>query len=62
MPSRKPIVTSWDDWKASREAKRAILRKLGLDVPTRRTKDVGKKDQRLRAAFNGQRAPTLQRM
>ena len=50
---------SWEDRKASREAKRATLRKLGLDAPSRRTKDVGKKDQRLRTAFNGQRAPTF---
>ena len=43
MPSRKPIVTSWEDWKASREAKRATLRRLDLGVPSRLTKDVGKK-------------------
>ena len=57
MPTREPIVLTWEEWKATREQKRANLRAFGLDVPSRRTHGVGKADQRLRAAFNGKRVP-----
>jgi len=54
---REKIVMSWDEWKASRAAKRANLRRLGLDAPSRRTMDYGTGGQRLRKAFGGLRVP-----
>ena len=57
MLEREPVVITWEEWKASRAGKRALLRDLGLDVPSRRTKGVGKGDVRLRAAFGGSRVP-----
>ena len=59
MPKREPIVLTWEEWKASREQKRANLRAFGLDAPSRRAHGVGKADKRLRAAFGGKRAPTF---
>ena len=52
---RTPICISWEEWKASRAAKRENLRRLGLDAPSRRSESTS--DRRLRAAFNGKRAP-----
>ncbi len=53
----KPIVIGWEEWKASREAKRARLRALGLDAPSRRKSGFGGTEARLRKAFSGKRAP-----
>ena len=50
------IRISWEEWKAGRAAKREALRKLGLDAPSRRP--FGH-DNRLRAIFGGERAPTF---
>ena len=50
------IRLSWEEWQAGRAAKRETLRKLGLDVPSRRP--FGH-DDRLRAAFGGLRAPSF---
>ena len=50
-----PICMTWEEWKASRAAKRENLRRLGLDAPSRRSESTS--DRRLRAAFNGKRAP-----
>ncbi len=52
---RVPICMTWEEWKASRAAKRENLRRLGLDAPSRRSESTS--DRRLRAAFNGKRAP-----
>ena len=49
---RPDIVISWDDWKRGREAKRALLRRLGLDKPCRRA--TSSSDKRLRPAFGGE--------
>lgn len=59
MPKCEPIVLTWAEWKASREQKRANLRAFGLDMPSCRTHGVGKADWRLRAAFDGKRAPSF---
>jgi len=53
----EPIVFGWEEWKASRAAKRDNLKRLGLQTPSRRETDYGKSGQRLRKAFGGQRAP-----
>lgn len=54
---RPDIVISWDDWKRGREAKRALLRRLGLDKPCRRA--TSSSDKRLRPAFGGERGPAF---
>ena len=59
MPSREPIVQTWDEWQASRVAKRETLAKLGLDQSSRRSSAIGSQERRLRKAFDGQRVPTL---
>jgi len=48
---------TWDEWRASRAAKRANLRRLGLDAPSRRVTDYGNAGRRLRKAFGGARCP-----
>lgn len=57
----KEIVIGWNEWLASRAAKRANLRRLGLDAPSRRETDYGTSGRRLRAAFGGLRAPQLKK-
>ena len=47
------IVITWEEWKRGREAKRALLRRLGLDKPCRRAESSS--DKRLRHAFGGDR-------
>ncbi len=59
MDGPKPIVIGWEEWKASRAAKRDCLRELGLDAPSRRKSGYGSGEKRLRAAFSGNRAPDL---
>ena len=54
---REGLVMSWEDWQASRTAKRANLARLGLDKPSRRETDYGTSGVRLRKAFDGQRVP-----
>ena len=57
MNSQNEVIRiSWEEWKASRAAKRETLRKLGLYAPSRRP--FGH-DNRLRAVFGGERAPAL---
>ena len=56
-PKPAPIVISWEEWKASRQAKRDVLRKFGLDAPSRRKTSHTTGDRRLRAAFGGERGP-----
>ena len=51
----EPVRLTWDEWKAARVTKREVLRRLGLDAPSRRTESTS--DRRLRAAFGGERAP-----
>lgn len=54
---REPIVIEWEDWRASRAMKREVLRRAGLDAPSRRKNAVGTADLRLRRAFGGARVP-----
>lgn len=56
--SNEVIRISWQEWKLSRAAKRETLRKVGLDRPSRRP--FGH-DNRLRAVFGGERAPTFKK-
>lgn len=53
----KAISITWEEWKAGRAAKREVLRKLGLDAPSRR--NTSSSDKHLRRAFKGKRAPNL---
>lgn len=57
MPSSEPIVQTWEEWQASRAAKRAILERLGLAAPSRRQSAFGSQEKRLRKAFDGRRVP-----
>ena len=59
MPSPKPIVLTWEAWKASRASKRELLERLGLANPSRRQTAIGSQEKRLRASFKGRRAPTF---
>ena len=53
MPSPKPIVLTWEAWKASRASKRELLERLGLANPSRRQAAIGSQEKRLRARFKG---------
>ena len=57
MSSSEPIVLTWEEWKASRAAKRELLAKLGLGAPSRRKSAIGSQEKRLRKAFDGRRIP-----
>ena len=59
MPSPEPIVQTWEEWKASRAAKRETLARLGLAASSRRQTAIGSQEKRLRARFKGKRAPTF---
>ena len=59
MPSREPIVLTWEEWQSSRAAKRETLAKLGLSAPSRRTSAFGSQEKRLRKAFGEKRAPVF---
>ncbi|MCQ2390175.1 MAG: hypothetical protein MJ240_02025 [Kiritimatiellae bacterium] len=59
MPSPEPIVLTWEEWKASRAAKRELLAKLGLAVPSRRKSAIGSQEKRLRKAFGERRVPVF---
>lgn len=56
----EPLVLGWEEWRASRPAKREMLRRVGLDSPSRRKTVVGTGDIRLRRMFNGARVPDFQ--
>ena len=51
------MTVKWNEWLASREAKRELLRRLGLDAPSRRKTSYGTSDLRMRSAFGGRRIP-----
>ena len=57
MSSPESIVLTWEEWKASRAAKRALLEKMGMAAPSRRQVAIGSQEKRLRKAFDGRRAP-----
>ena len=56
----KETVLSWNEWLASREAKRENLRRHGLAAPSRRTTDYGTSGLRLRRVFSGARVPAFE--
>lgn len=47
----------WDEWLASRERKREILRAAGLSAPSRRKVSYNTAERRMRAEFGGGRIP-----
>ena len=49
---------TWEEWQASRAATRAISNKIS-PAPCRRSESSS--DKRLRAAFDGERAPKLKK-
>ena len=53
------IVVSWEAWQASRAKKRELLKRAGLDAPSRRETSYSTSDKRLRRAFGGARAPSF---
>jgi len=59
MKTREPIVVGWEEWKASRAAKRALLKQHGLDAPSRRKTAYSSSDRRTLAAFGPARVPTF---
>ena len=48
---------TWEEWLSSRAAKRAVLRRHGLDAPSRRKTAYGSSDRIMRKAFGGGRIP-----
>ena len=57
MNSAKPLKTSWtwEEWQAMRQVRRELSLRVGRPVCRRKESSS---DARLRAAFNGQRAPS----
>lgn len=51
------VSLTWEEWKASRAARREVLRTAGLDAPSRRKSGFGSSEKRLRAAFGAARVP-----
>ncbi len=41
------IVLPWEEWQASRAKKRELLKRLGLDAPSRRETSYSTSDKRL---------------
>lgn len=58
MNSKDKLKTAWtwEEWQASRQARRSAAKRVGPSI-TRRRKSSS--DRRLRAAFAGQRGPTF---
>lgn len=56
MNSAKPVKTqwTWEQWQAGRQARRELSLRVGNPVCRR---NESSSDRRLRAAFNGERAP-----
>lgn len=50
-------LVTWEEWKASREAKREALRRRGLDAPSRRETSFNTSEKVMRKAFGGRRVP-----
>ena len=48
---------TWEDWKSSRSAKRAAMRKYGLDAPSRRSVSFNTAERVMLKAFGGRRIP-----
>ena len=48
---------TWEEWRSSREARRAALKKHGCDAPSRRTVSFNTSERFMRDTFGGERAP-----
>lgn len=48
---------TWQEWLDSREAKREVLRKYGVDAPSRRTTSFNTSERFMVKAFGGKRIP-----
>ena len=53
------MTVKWEDWQATRARKRELLRRYGVDAPSRRSTAFGSSELRLRAAFGGARVPAF---
>lgn len=49
----------WEDWLSSLERKRAILKKYGVDAPSRRKTSFNTSERFMRMAFGGARVPAF---
>ena len=50
-------MMTWQEWLDSREAKRAVLRRYGVDAPSRRATSFNSAERFMRQAFGGDRIP-----
>ena len=50
---------TWEEWKAAREGKRAVLRKYGVDAPSRRSTSFDSSERFMRREFGGARIPAF---
>jgi hypothetical protein len=59
--AERPCKTSWtwEEWQAGRAARRALSLRVGRPVCRR---EEGSSDRRLKAAFDGLRAPSPERL
>lgn len=48
---------TWEEWLASREAKRETLRRFGCDAPSRRETSFNTSERHMRETFGGGRIP-----
>ena len=48
---------TWEEWKASRPAKREVLRRYGVDAPSRRKVSFNSSERYMVKAFGGRRVP-----
>ena len=51
------MTITWEDFLASIPVKRAILKKHGLDTPSRRKVSYNTSERFMRKAFGGERVP-----
>lgn len=49
---------TWEEWKTSRERKREVLRRYGVDAPSRRKTSFNTAERHMVKAFGGSRIPT----
>lgn len=48
---------TWQEWLDSREARRAALRRFGVDAPSRRSGSFNSSERFMRREFGGARIP-----
>ena len=49
---------TWEEWKTSRERKREVLRRYGVDAPSRRKTSFNTSERHMVKAFGGSRIPS----